>query len=258
MKKALRHLLTLGTAAIVAALYIFVLTSERARERSRACQGLKVAIVDSSRLSFVSEKDIAVYMEEYGPYVGQLLGDVDLPRIEEILSARSAILGSECWLDRDGFIHIEVTQREPAIRFQKGDRGFYADEKGFVFPLQKNYTSRVPIIDGAVPLEIGNEFRGKPASGKEQAWLDRIIGMVAYMQKEGWSERISQITVRPDGTLVLIPAAGTEKFIFGPPTGFGAKFGRIKTYYEAIVPSLDKTVYTSVDIRYDKQIICKK
>ena len=59
MKKALRHLLTLGTAAIVAALYIFVLTSERARERSRACQGLKVAIVDSSRLSFVSEKDIA-------------------------------------------------------------------------------------------------------------------------------------------------------------------------------------------------------
>ncbi len=258
MKPFVRHILTLCAALLLAALYIFVLTAERVRQRGLSCQGLKVHITDSARLSFVSEGDIKKYMEDYGPFIGKLVDDVDLQQIETIMLDKSAILGCEAYMDRSGYLNIEIGQREPAIRFQKGEQGFYADEKGFIFPLQTSYTSRVPIIDGAVPIKAGNGFKGKPDTEKEQLWLNRIIALVAYMQTNGWSKRISQITVQPDGNLVLVPAEGKEKFIFGAPDRFEAKFDRIRTYYEAVVPSLEKISYGVVDVRFDKQIICKK
>ena len=258
MKPAVRNILTLSAAALLAALYIFVLTAERRAQHSLACQGLKVHVTDSARLSFVSGSDIEKYMQDYGPYVGKLVDQVDLQQIESIMAGKSAILGCEAYLDRKGYLNIEVQQQEPAIRFQKGEQGFYADEKGFIFPLQSSYTSRVPIIDGAIPLNAGGNFKGKPDTEKEQQWLNRIIALVAYMQETGWSKRISQITVLRDGNLVMVPAEGKEKFLFGAPSGIEAKFGRIKTYYEAVVPSLENKAYKEVDVRFDKQIIGKK
>ena len=258
MKPLARKLLTLTAALLLAALYVFVLTAERSRRHALSCQGLKVTITDSARLSFVSESDIEKYMQDYGPYVGKLVEQVDLQEIESIMLCKSAILGCEAYMDRSGYLNIEVCQREPAIRFQKGEQGFYADEKGFIFPLQASYTSRVPIIDGAIPLNAGGDFKGKPGTEQEQLWLERIIALVAYMQSTGWSKRISQITVLKDGNLEMVPSEGGEKFIFGSPGGIEAKFERIRTYYEAIVPSLEKVSYKEVDVRFDKQIICKK
>ena len=258
MKQSVRNILTLSAGLLLAALYILTLTSERSHTRAQSCQGLKVTITDSAALRFVSEEDIARYMDEYGPYVGKLVEDVDLGRIEEILSAKSAIRSCEAYIDRDGYIHTEIVQREPVIRFQKGDIGFYADEMGYLFPLQKNYTSRVPIIDGAIPLNVDGNFKGKPASAQENLWLTRIIGLTAHLQRTGWSKRISQISVLPDGNLVLIPTEGKERFLFGTPTRIGEKLLRIASYYEAVAPAHDKGYYSSVDVRFDKQIICKK
>ena len=248
MKPWVRNILASLATGCLIALFVVILTVDRTSAQYRSCQGLKVAISDSARLSFVSGKDIQEYMEEYGPYVGQRLPDVNLRKMEDILSHKSAIRNGEAWLDRDGYVHIEVTQREPAIRIQKGEKGFYADEKGYIFPLQENYTSRVPIIDGAVP--VGDKT--------DSLWLKRVIRMVDYMKENGWSTRISQISVRPGGDLVMIPAQGKERFLFGSPTGIEAKFGRIKTYYEAVAPAQEEGYYSHVDVRYDKQIICKK
>lgn len=256
MKNAVRTILTAILLVLISAIYLFVLARERAREKSQACQGLKVTITDSSRLSFISEKDVEGFLDEY-TVIGQPMDKVDLSRVETILSGKSAILDNEAWMDRNGFIHIDIVQREPAVRFQKEDKGFYADKNGFIFPLQKRSTSHVPIIDGAIPVELDEKLSNRPGNEQQEQWLAQIIGLVKYMQKTGWSARIAQITVLPGGDLQFVPEEGNEKFLFGPPTGIDGKFKRIRTYYEAIVPSLEKPKYTSVDVRYDKQIICK-
>lgn len=258
MKPSVRTLLAASALILVTALYLVVLTAENSRRRDLSCQGVRVHITDSARLSFVSEKDIVSYMEEYGPYVGKRVEEVDLQAVENILSLKSAILSGEAYMDRDGYINIDIVQREPAIRFQKGDYGFYADEKGFIFPLQESYTSRVPIIDGAIPLDAAGGYKGKPATEEQKLWLLRINALIAYMKETEWLERISQITVLRSGDLEMIPAQGREKFIFGAPTDIEAKFQRIRTYYEAIAPAKEEGYYGRVDVRFDKQIICKK
>ena len=67
-----------------------------------------------------------------------------------------------------------------------------------------------------------------------------------------------QYHVNPKGDLTLVPREGDEKFIIGKPEGFGAKFGRIARYYEYIKPAMDSTCYSTVNVKYEGQIICKK
>ena len=73
-----------------------------------------------------------------------------------------------------------------------------------------------------------------------------------------WSDNISQITVLKGGDLLLVPREGRERFLFGPPTDIAAKFDRIRKYYESIAPNCDPGTYSTVNVKYDGQIICRK
>jgi hypothetical protein len=64
--------------------------------------------------------------------------------------------------------------------------------------------------------------------------------------------------VNEDGDLVMVPRTGGEKFIFGKPDKAEDKFSRISKYYTAIVPSKGEGFYTTVNVKYDGQIVCRK
>ena len=260
MKAVYRYSIAFVATVLAVCLLVVLSTLSREQKTLLTCTGLEVEIMDSTSLSFVSKADVKRYIErDYGVYMGQRLDSVDLKKIETVLDGRSAILKSEAYTTTDGMLHVEITQREPVVRFQKGETGYYADETGFIFPLQSNYTSRVPIIDGNIPLSAGSGFKGYPSDPKEKAWLDGIIGMVRFIGgSKTWSESIVQITVDERGDVVMIPRKGIEKFIFGRPEDYKAKFSRMEDYYRYIYPAKQEMNYKTVNVKYDGQIICRK
>ena len=230
----------------------------RANEHKRAelsCEGVKVEILDGYR--FISEDDVKTCLEKfYGPLVGQRLDSVNLTRIEKILDVQSAVLKSQAYTTDDGWVNVEITQREPIVRFQHGGDGFYVDDRGFIFPLQDGYTSDVPVVDGEIPIFSGHGYKGEPQSKAEEEWIREIMGLISYMQKSKvWADNIVQISVLEGGDLVLVPREGKEKFIFGKATDVAAKFDRISRYYQYIRPVRDD--YTSINVKFDNQIVCK-
>lgn len=256
MKRIPGKLLSVLTVVLTLVFFAVVLSASRAERHVSTCNTLVITVLDSAERNFISRNDVRVFLAEYGEYIGQRLDEVNLTRIEKILQSKSAILESEAYITDDGTLHVDVTQRIPVVRFQKGEAGFYADRSGFIFPLQNKFTSMVPIVDGNLPLSIEKGFKGELSSEKEQLWVKEVIAMVAYMEKSGvWSENISQMTVSPEGNLVLVPRRGRERFIFGSPTDVKGKFGRMGEYYEAVAP-LERG-YTRVDVRYSGSIICK-
>ena len=162
-------------------------------------------------------------------------------------------------MTRDGLLNIVVTQRRPLVRFQRQDGGFYADKDGFIFPLQGNYTAYVPVIDGNIPVKSGSSYKGKARDRKEQEWIDSMIALVDYMSSSGvWAENIVQITVQDNGDLVMVPRKGKEKFLFGKPDNIQDKFSRMEKYYTGIVPAKGEGFYSTVNVKYNGQIICRK
>lgn len=238
----------------------FVDVSTSAKVRERTCTGLEVDFRGNEDNAFLSKEDIKNYiMKDYGQYSGRRLEELDLRRIEEILDGKSAVLKSEAYTTKDGILHISISQRQPVVRFISGNYGWYADETGFMFPLQKNYSSRVLIIDGNIPLNVEKDYKGLPKTAKERKWMEGILDLVKYIsQHREWERAIIQIHVENKGHLVLIPREGKERFILGRPEDFDRKFGKIEDYYRYIVPTKGEGYYKTVNVAFDGQIVCRK
>lgn len=260
MNKLLRHILTGVFAILMLAYLVVTLTSSSSRFDSLPCKGLKVIVKDSTRISFVTADEVKGYLDSEMPgYAGMLCKDLDLEAVEGILDGKSAVLKSEAFITKDGVLNVRITQREPLARFQNGPQGFYADRDGCIFPLQKNFTARVPVVDGNIPVSAPSGFKGKPEDPASAQWLDEVISLVIFIRdSRTWSRDIAQISVSQNGDLILIPKEGKEKFIFGKPDDVERKFKRMETYYCAVKPSREEGYYSTVNVKYDGQIICRR
>lgn len=249
MKTILRHTIfwIVVAAFVVVTALLVQIASERNRETT--CTELQTNIRDS--LGFVTEAQIKESLDNfYGQYIGERLADVNLTKIEKIISSKGAVKGCQAWTTNDGVLHLDITQRRPVLRLQNGDSGFYADETGYIFPLDARYTAPVPVVEGNIPAaarEPGNR------------WLKDILSMMAYIKKSRtWSEQIQKVTVRSNGDLVIFPSEGQERFILGAPSDFVEKFARIEKYYSTIRPEMPENYYKTVNVKYSGQIICRK
>ena len=260
MKVVWRYTLALAVIALSVVLMTAVGHASRKERHLQTCGGIDVRILDSARLSFITVNDVKQCIREgYGPWEGRRLDSIGLRRIEEVLRDRSAILTSEAYTTRDGILHVRVTQREPLVRFQGPDGGFYSDENGFLFPLQAGYTSRVPIIDGKVPVRLEPGYKGQAKTEREREWIEGILGLVRYIGRDKtWARAIVQITVDDHGDIVMVPRTGKERFIFGAPDDWKDKFDRMERYYTTIAPSKEEGFYSTVSVKYPGQIICRK
>ena len=186
-------------------------------------------IADSTKNHFVTPDDVKGYIDKEAPgYIGKPVGEIDLVKIEQIIDSKSAVMKSEAFVTKDGTLNIRVTQREPMIRFQKADKA-------------------------------GAGFKGEVTDKAEKEWLDKMLALIRYIQDDKTLARnIIQMSIRENGDIILVPRTGKEKFIFGTPDRFEEKFRRMEHYYTAVVPEKGKDYYSTVNLKYDGQIVCRQ
>lgn len=259
MNKALKYILLSICGGLIALCIICSYIAGCGYRKSCVCDRLAVTVLDSTVNHFISPKDIRTLLDKtYGEYLGRHADSIDLVKIEEIVQRKSAVLTNEAYMTNDGTLHIDITQRRPVVRFQKKDGGFYADEQGYIFPLQNTYASHVQIVDGNIPLAANSGYKGELTDPKEKEWLEGMVKLVNYMKgKSMWRDKIVQIHISENGNVILIPRVGGEQIIFGQPNGFDNKFGRLEKYYTAIIPEKGTGKYKEVDLRFKGQIICR-
>lgn len=259
MNKILKYILTGVCGFLMAAVTVISYLAGQKEREGLVCKGIEIVILDSTSNSFVSEKDILKYLDkEFGAYKGKPIDSLDLTRIEKIIDGRSAVRKSHAFVTRDSMLRIHVTQRKPVVRFQRQDGGFYADEEGYIFPLQSSYASHVYVIDGAIPLAANSGYKGTIGSEEEREWFGKMMDIVNFIERSrDWQDKIVQISVAENGELTLVPREGRELFLFGQPTGIEDKFRKMKMYYTHIVPEKGPGKYRKVDVRFEGQIVCR-
>ena len=259
MNKVLKYILLSVCGGLIGLCIMCSYIAGSKYRRSLKCERLVVRVLDSTVNHFVSPKDIRTLLNKsYGQYIGCRADSIDLVKIEEIVQSKSAVLTSEAYMTNDGALNIDITQRRPVVRFQKKGGGFYADQDGYIFPLQNTFASHVQIVDGNIPLAANSGYKGELCNPKERQWVKNMVSLVNYMKdKSMWRDKIVQIHINGDGNIVLIPRIGEERFIFGQPDRFDEKFSRLEKYYTAIRPQKSSGSYKEVDLRFRGQIICR-
>lgn len=260
MKLKAKDILKICAAAMLVAGFVIVFSACLSGRRAVTCNDVRVTVKDSSRFSAVSSEEVKGYLKAYGAYIGRRIDSVDLAKVESILDGKSAIRKSEAYMTRDGALNITITQRVPVVRFiRNGAKDFYADGDGALFSMRAGTPPSVPVIDGALPVSPGADGQGGLDDGQGRRWLSGVIEMVDCMNRSRiWCDNIAQITVQPNGDMIMIAREGRERFIFGSPDKAEDKFRRMKEYYEYIRPLKGEGYYSTVNLKFDGQIVCRK
>jgi len=247
MKNAAYKIIAGLVLVLLVALAAFVVVLQRHESRVDSCKG--VSARTEGEWNFIDGDDVCKWVwDEFGQVQGLLVDSVSLYRIESYLNSRRIVEKSQVWFTPDDSLHILVQQRRPMVRFLKDGRGLYADRSGICFPLQKKCTAKVPVIDGFIPSEEGDSLFTK-----------QLLELSAYMDRSGiWARDIERICVDEKGELLLIPRKGKEVFIFGKPGRVEEKFRKMEEYYSQIAPSREAGHYSSVNLKYKGQIICRQ
>lgn len=259
MKIEKRHIIQIVGWSLLVICFVGMYIAGRQSRKAVKCKDVEVTILDSLSNKFVNRNDIKTILDSvYGRHIGVSIDSLNLANIENIIDHNSAVQKSQAHITKEGILKIEVTQRRPVVRFITAEGGYYADAEGNIFPLQKNFSSRVHVVDGKLPIPGGIEEAMKMTDPVQIKWFNGIVNLVNYMDgSDRWKEMFVQIHSLEGGSLVLIPRKGKERFIFGQPDRIAEKFDRIATYYTSIVPEKGQDHYKEINVAYHGQIVCK-
>ena len=258
VKKVLIYFAAALALCAIGAYFFFAEKLYSTNMPKQQCRSIEVILLDSLQNRFVTKSEVVEIMDGFmGTSIGKSVGEVDLNLIEKLLNKRSAIKLSQASITRDGKLRIDITQRKPVLRIQTENGGFYVDEEQYIFPLVPTFTSYVPVVSGKIPLSIDAEYRGKAQDDKEN-WMEQIMLLGSYMSNDPfWNAQIEQIYIDNNGDVILSPRVGNHKIIFGDLKDISAKFNKLYTFYKNVVPAEGWDKYSTVNLKYKDQIVCK-
>jgi cell division protein FtsQ len=92
--------------------------------------------------------------------------------------------------------------------------------------------------------------------------LDDIYRISSYVCNDAFlSAQIGQINLEKNGDFVLVPQVGGQKIIFGSARtneDVAEKFKKLTIFYKEGLPYEGWDKYEVINLKYDKQIVCKK
>jgi cell division protein FtsQ len=184
--------------------------------------------------------------------IGHKLEDINIQALESKLRANPFIEFAKVYMEMDGVIHVEISQRQPILRVvNKFDQDFYIDQYGMKMPLSQNFTAKVLVATGDIEELFGNRV-----DSLHNAITKDLYRTADFIRKDSlWSAQIVQIYVNTDHELELIPRVGNHKILLGNADSLATKFGNLLVFYKQALPKVGQDAYRVINIKYANQVV---
>ncbi|MDR3093629.1 MAG: cell division protein FtsQ/DivIB [Bacteroidales bacterium] len=259
MKKILNILFWLALIAY----YFVALSFVSTRRGETICTSVKVSILDSLRIHFVTTDDIRRIVENPQKKVrGKQLDSINTARVEERLLQNQAVYRAEAYKTVDGTLHVDILQRIPVLRIiNRYGESYYLDETGHAIRHNRNYSVRVLVANGHIdqraPEKKEFDLKELPETDKNRKILRELFDLAVWIRdNELWNAQIEQIYVNADGDIELIPLVGSHIIIFGKGENFEEKFTKLETLYRNGFNVSGWNKYQIINLKYNNQIVC--
>ncbi len=243
----------------VGGLLMFILIiSAISQKRESVIEDIKVHVEmlpDSSRL--ITDKDVVTTLTRSigRNLIGMPIGELDLERMEErVLEKDPFISNADVYLDARNNLNIDIQQREPLIRLiDANGKTYYMDQDGKHMPTSVNFTARVPVATGYIPPFTPEYLKKKRHTLKSLFYFAKKVSADPFM-----SALTEQIFVTKKREFIIIPKLGKQKIHFGRYENMDDKFERLKIFYEEGLPYEGWQKYSTINLKYEGQVVCKK
>ncbi len=258
MKKGLRNIV--GFLLLIG--FFTLLSFAKDEQDKRLVKKVNVSINATEGDAFMDKDDIInlVYSRQ-DTLVGKTIGSLHLSEIENLLSHETSVKNAEAYVESNGNVNLNIELKKVIARIKPDSTvGFYVDENGGKMEWIAKYSPRVLTITGN--LKNYNRYLKDTLVETDLLTHSKLVNDVyefaKYVNKDiFWRYQIAQVYINQKGDAILIPLIGNEEFVFGELINFKKKFKKIKRYYEEIAPKLGWNKYREVNVKFEKQIVCK-
>jgi len=231
------------------------------------CHSINVTIMDSSRNQFVTQSDIIEFLRQPDMnVVGNSITTINTKKLEGEILTYHSVKNAEVFVNVNGEINVEVTQRKPIVRIiNKKGESYYIDQEGAIMPLLDKYASHVLIANGNIvePFEVYRTHRINCESNGKGIEKNKLICDLFKLCKfidehEFWKAQIEQVYVNDEMEFELIPRVGAHQIFFGDINNYQKKFRNLEAFYHQGLNNVGWNKYDKINLEFENQVICTK
>ena len=204
---------------------------------------------------FLTESDVRAELETMIALDSQdVISQVHIDEIEEVLLNNPFIDDVDVYITADGQLGVKVDQKQPVLRvIDRDGNNYYLDRTGGVVPTSPYFTARVPVATGYVDLGTWDEESGRNIK------LDQLMEFINTISNDKFMKPlVEQIDFDAEGSVTLVPKVGKAPIVFGDLQNVDEKIETLKAFYEQVLVEGGWSMYKSINLSYDGQVVCKK
>jgi cell division protein FtsQ len=235
--------------------------------QNRICKSLKLKIEYNNAEPFFTEDEIIKYLiNKNDSIIGKKISEINENLIENILKENPYIYNAEVFVNMDGDIKIDITQRKPLVRIvNKQNQHFYLDDKGVKIPVKIGFPANVVIANGNisavyVPFRRENEGQKNDTLNlQKDTVLYSVFKIAEYLNRNDFFKaQIEEIFVNESKEIELFPKLGDQIIIFGSIENLEDKFNKLMILYKDGFNKVGWEKYSIINLKYKDQIVCTK
>ncbi|WP_299113413.1 cell division protein FtsQ/DivIB [uncultured Winogradskyella sp.] len=223
---------------IVGFLYAFT----NARNKSRVIAKPNVEFVGSDNLFLTHDNVSKLLIQNPSGLNNDKKDIIDLNVLESALNSNPMVKNAEVFMSVNGELSAEIEQKRPIARVHT-NASYYVDDEGSYMPLSANYSARVPLVTGTV-------YKTK---------LDKIYKIARVVDEDEFLKQ-HVIEIRQDANQNI--SLRLRKYDFSIKMGslnkLHKKINNFKAFYKKAIKDKTINTYSSVNLRFDNQVICTK
>tara|TARA_B100001250_G_C19792198_1_gene787043 strand:+ start:967 stop:1692 length:726 start_codon:yes stop_codon:yes gene_type:complete len=170
--------------------------------------------------------------------------DINTQLLEDLITQDEYVEKAEVYLDVTGAINIYVYFRKPFVRLLRDNEVYYYDSEKVMLPALSNVDDNLLVVTGHLDQDNFEQLFFLVKMIYNHEFLNEHIGGVHYDKDLGYtlSSKICDLGIN----------------IGKNPLFDTVKIEMIKVFYTFLGQELNCDYCKSIDIQYDKQIICIK
>ena len=235
-------------------LILISLISFRAlRLSERKVSGIEIVIMNNQDFYLIDQFEIQALLDkEQSVVLGTNFDQVDIKLLERQVEENPFVAEIDIFMSVTGVLGAKVSQAQPIGRLMSSSGpDQYIDVTGKLLPMNSDYTARVPLISFAEYPQWKSNL-GENDLGKQ------LMEFLIFINKdELWKAQIAQLAVSEENELTLWPQMTKQLILFGPADEIEEKFKKLKLFYKEVLPKKGWNTYSSVNLKYKNQIVCK-
>lgn len=251
--KMLRFKLILWTVVILG-LGALCLSAAGYKQKANV-DGIKVKLESADNGEhFLTEADLLRQIHMIiGETEVQKIRDVETRIVEASLKQNPFIKSVEAYVSGNNLLKVKVEQRKPLYRcFDRAGGTYYIDSEGAKMPVSPRYTARVPVATGVSPMKTDrieeSDVQGRHMFQTIQALKDDVF----------LDALVEQLYQEANGEIALVPKLNDAVIMLGGPDDLEDKLEKLKVFYREVLPEEGWESFSTIDLRYRGQVVCKR